>query len=56
MIDPPTQAPDTTERRIELKQTVDYAVQVILEEARSLGWTSDEFCRDECRRHASFCP
>lgn len=43
MIDPPTQAAGTEERRVELEQTVDYAIQLLLEEARSVGWTSAEF-------------
>lgn len=43
MIDPPTQATGTEERRVELEQTVDYAIQLLLEEARTLGWTSAEF-------------
>ena len=43
MIDPPTQAPETDERQTELDQTVGYAVQLLLEEARSVGWTASEF-------------
>ena len=43
MIDPPTQAAGSEERRVELEQTVDYAIQLLLEEARSVGWTSVEF-------------
>ena len=43
MIDPPTQASGSEERRVELEQTVDYAIQLLLEEARSVGWTSVEF-------------
>lgn len=43
MIDPPTQAAGSEERRVELDQTVDYAIQLLLEEARTVGWTSAEF-------------
>jgi hypothetical protein len=43
MIDPPTQAAGSEERRVELEQTVDYAIQLLLEEARSVGWTAAEF-------------
>lgn len=43
MIDPPTQAPESGERRAELDKTVDYAVQLLLEEARSVGWAASEF-------------
>jgi hypothetical protein len=43
MIDPPTQAPGREERRVELEQAVEYAIQLLLEEARSVGWTSAEF-------------
>lgn len=38
MIDPPTAKPDSPERKVKLEQTVDYAVQLLLEEARTLGW------------------
>lgn len=43
MIDPPTQAAGSQERRVELELTVDYAIQLLLEEALSIGWTSVEF-------------
>lgn len=43
MIDPPNQPPGTLERKVELEQTVDYALQVLVEEACLLGWTRSEF-------------
>jgi hypothetical protein len=43
MIDPPTAKPDSPERKVELEQTVDYAVQLLLEEAHTLGWQRVEF-------------
>jgi hypothetical protein len=43
MIDPPTEKPDSLERKVELEQTVDYAVQLLLEEAHTLGWQRVEF-------------
>ncbi len=43
MIDPPNQPPGTLERKVELEQTVDYAIQVLVEEACLLGWTRAEF-------------
>lgn len=43
MIDPPTQKPGTPERQTELDQTVDYAVQLLAEEAHTLGWQRVEF-------------
>jgi hypothetical protein len=43
MIDPPTRTSGSEERRVELEQTVDYAIHLLLEEARSIGWTSVEF-------------
>lgn len=43
MIDPPTLRVGSEERRAELDQTVDYAIQLLLEEARSVGWTAAEF-------------
>jgi hypothetical protein len=43
MIDPPTAKPDSPERKVELDQTVDYAVQLLLEEAHTLGWQRVEF-------------
>ncbi len=42
MIDPPNQPPGTLERKVELDQTVDYALQVLVEEACLLGWTKSE--------------
>ncbi|KQS75191.1 hypothetical protein ASG25_20750 [Rhizobium sp. Leaf384] len=43
MIDPPTAKPDSPERKVELEQTVDFAVQLLLEEAHTLGWQRVEF-------------
>lgn len=43
MIDPPTNEPDTPERKVELDQTVDYAIQLLVEEAHLVGWTRVEF-------------
>ncbi len=43
MIDPPNQLPGTLERKVELEQTVEYAIQVLVEEACLLGWTPAEF-------------
>ena len=43
MIDPPTEAAGSMERKVELDQTVDYAVQLLLEEAHTLGWQRIEF-------------
>lgn len=43
MIDPPSQVPGSDERRAELEQTVDIAIQFLLEEAQSVGWTPAEF-------------
>ena len=43
MIDPPTSQPSTPERKVELDQTVDYAVQLLVEEAHLVGWTRVEF-------------
>ncbi len=43
MIDPPTQKPGSAERKTELDQTVDYAVQMLVEEAHTLGWQRVEF-------------
>lgn len=42
MIDPPTNEADTAERKVELDQTVDYAVQLLVEEAHLVGWTRVE--------------
>ena len=43
MIDPPSSSPESPERKIELDQTVDYAVQLLVEEAHLVGWTRVEF-------------
>jgi len=43
MIEPPTQQPGNPERKIELSQTVDYAVQLLVEEAHLVGWQRVEF-------------
>lgn len=43
MIDPPTQPPEHPERKVELDQTVDFVVQLLVEEAHTLGWQSVEF-------------
>jgi len=43
MIDPPTREPGTDERKVELDQTVDYAVQLLEEEAHLIGWERAEF-------------
>jgi hypothetical protein len=43
MIDPPANEPDTPERKVELDQTVDYAIQLLVEEAHLVGWTRVEF-------------
>ncbi|MBW6425570.1 hypothetical protein KX729_29620 [Rhizobium sp. XQZ8] len=43
MIDPPTCNPESPERKVELDQTVDYAVQLLVEEAHLVGWTRVEF-------------
>ena len=43
MIDAPTQPPEHPERKIELDQTVDFAVQLLVEEAHTLGWQRVEF-------------
>ena len=43
MIDPPSNEPDTAERKVELGQTVDYAIQLLVEEAHLVGWTRVEF-------------
>lgn len=39
MIDPPSQQPGQPERKVELDQTVDFAVQLLVEEAHLVGWT-----------------
>ncbi len=43
MIDPPNHPPGTLERKVELEQVVDYALQVLVEEACLSGWTRAEF-------------
>jgi hypothetical protein len=43
MIAPPTQKTGSQERKVELDQTVEYAVQLLLEEAHLLGWQRVEF-------------
>ena len=43
MIDPPTNEPDTADRKVELDQTVDYASQLLVEETSLVGWTRVEF-------------
>ncbi|MFK0335479.1 hypothetical protein ACIQUB_30660 [Rhizobium sp. NPDC090275] len=43
MIDPPTTSLNTVERKVELDQTVDYAIQLLVEEAHLVGWTRVEF-------------
>lgn len=43
MIDPPTKQPGNPERKVELDQTVDYAVQLLVEEAHLVGWRRVEF-------------
>jgi hypothetical protein len=43
MIDPPTKQPGDPTRTVELNQTVDYAVQLLLEEAHLVGWQRIEF-------------
>lgn len=43
MIDPPVREPGSDERKIELDQTIDYAVQLLEEEAHLIGWQRAEF-------------
>lgn len=43
MIDPPTAEPGSAERKVELDQTVDDAIQLLTEEAHTLGWQRVEF-------------
>ena len=43
MIDPPSHAAGLPERKVELDQTVDYAVQLLVEEAHLVGWQRVEF-------------
>jgi hypothetical protein len=43
MVGPPSQPPGNPERKVELDQTVDYAVQLLVEEAHLIGWHRVEF-------------
>jgi aryl-alcohol dehydrogenase-like predicted oxidoreductase len=43
MIDPPSAQLDSPERKVELDQTVDFALQRLVEEAPLVGWTRVEF-------------
>jgi hypothetical protein len=43
MIDPPTAQPEAPERKVELYQAVDFAIQLLVEEAHLVGWTRIEF-------------
>ena len=43
MIDAPTKPPEHPERKLELEQTVDFAVQLLVEEAHTVGWQRAEF-------------
>jgi hypothetical protein len=44
MIDPPSLTPSASfERKVELDQVVDYAIQMLVEEAHLVGWTRVEF-------------
>jgi hypothetical protein len=43
MIDPPTAHPESPERKVELDQTVDFAIQLLVEEGHLVGWTRVEF-------------
>jgi hypothetical protein len=43
MIDPPTAHPESPERKVELDQTVDFAIQLLVEEPHLVGWTRVEF-------------
>ncbi|MDH4439096.1 MAG: hypothetical protein QE284_01780 [Rhizobium sp.] len=43
MIDPPTATTGSAVRKVELDQTVDFAVQILVEEAHTLGWQRVEF-------------
>jgi hypothetical protein len=45
MIDPPTQPPGATERKVELDQTINYAIQILVEEGHLVGWTRVEFLK-----------
>ncbi|TDW26687.1 hypothetical protein EV128_11317 [Rhizobium azibense] len=39
MINPPSAQPDSPERKVELDQTVAYAVTILVEKAHLVGWT-----------------
>jgi hypothetical protein len=43
MIDPPSQPPRSSERKLELEQAVDFAVQLLADEAELAGWNKVEF-------------
>jgi hypothetical protein len=43
VIDPPSQPLGTAERKLELDQTVDFAIQLLAEEAELAGWSKIEF-------------
>jgi hypothetical protein len=43
MIDPPTAHPESPERKVELDHTVDFAIQLLVEEGHLVGWTRVEF-------------
>lgn len=43
MIDPASQQPGNPQRKVELDQTVNYAVQLLVEEAHLVGWQRVEF-------------
>ncbi|MDW5312963.1 hypothetical protein [Rhizobium sp. PL01] len=43
MIDPPTTPPEDPKRKVELDQTVDFAIQLLVEEAHTIGWQRAEF-------------
>jgi hypothetical protein len=43
MIDPPNHGPENPTRKAELDQTVDYAIQLLVEEAHLVGWQRVEF-------------
>ena len=43
MIDPPSRPPGSSERKLELEQVIDFAVQLLSEEAQLAGWSKVEF-------------
>ena len=43
MIEAPNHPPGTAERKVELDQSVDFAVQLLVEEAALVGWQRVEF-------------